>query len=532
MTMVQNSALARFFAALGSLLSTGWDNSLLARLFGAVGRGAARLWPQSLLCRLLDGMERGVKAAASGSTVCCFFRREGSADGIWRESFLCRGLSWLIDLPCTLVGKLAGVCRGAFAGSLAVRAMSTVGGASHLALGVFLLVMLAVPHAFWNNLYCVGGAVAILLLFAVNSGMGAGTRLETQRLSPWYILFMGFVVYGLVCSTDPALSVRYFLFHIACFLIVLLTVSSIRRVGQLRQTVALAVVGVTAASLYGCYQGWVGVEVVANQQDMVLNAGMPGRIYAFFDNPNNFAELLVMLTPFLLAFLLGSEKRWQKVLSALALAACVAAILLTYSRSSWLGLAAAVMVFLALRNWRLVLAFVAVALCAVPFLPKTILNRLLTMGNLMQDSSARYRLAIYDASFTLLKDHGLRGVGLDPDVLREVFKSYPPMFDGNHPIHAHNNYVQMWAELGLFGGLSYLAALLAQVKSGLKAYWRTTDRRVKDLLGAALGGFCGILLVGLVEYTWFYPRNMFIYWFLFGVIAACVRLAGESRETA
>ena len=126
----------------------------------------------------------------------------------------------------------------------------------------------------------------------------------------------------------------------------------------------------------------------------------------------------------------------------------------------------------------------------------------------------------------------VRGVGLDPDVLREVFKSYPPMFDGNHPIHAHNNYVQMWAELGLFGGLSYLAALLAQVKSGLKAYWRTTDRRVKDLLGAALGGFCGILLVGLVEYTWFYPRNMFIYWFLFGVIAACVKLAGESGETA
>ena len=35
------------------------------------------------------------------------------------------------------------------------------------------------------------------------------------------------------------------------------------------------------------------------------------------------------------------------------------------------------------------------------------------------------------------------------------------------------------------------------------------------------------MVVGLAEYTWFYPRNMFIYWFLFGVIAACIKLAGK-----
>ena len=54
--------------------------------------------------------------------------------------------------------------------------------------------------------------------------------------------------------------------------------------------------------------------------------------------------------------------------------------------------------------------------------------------------------------------------------------------------------------------------------------------RLRRLLAAAIGGFCGILVIGLAEYTWFYPRNMFTWWFLFGVIAACVKLAHLQKD--
>ena len=37
---------------------------------------------------------------------------------------------------------------------------------------------------------------------------------------------------------------------------------------QLQLVVSLAVLGVSAAALYGCYQGYVGVDVIASQQDM------------------------------------------------------------------------------------------------------------------------------------------------------------------------------------------------------------------------------------------------------------------------
>lgn len=529
MTIVQNSLLVRFFIALGTVLENGWRSSLLGKVLSRLWGGLVKCWTGSGLRRFLDKLEEGVRRAAAGSGLCRFVSREGAVSRSWPGSFTCRAVAAVVNLPCAFAKWLYKVGGGVLDGSVLFKAMSAAGGATCAVVGVLLLVMLVAPHAVWNNLYCVAGALLAVVLFAVGAARRPRARLEVEGLSPWYILFMAFVVYGMVCSLDPALSVRFFLFHMGCFLIVVLTVSSVHRVEQLQLTLILALVGLTVASLYGCYQGAVGVEVVASQQDMSLNAGMPGRIYSFFDNPNNFAELLAMLIPFLLAFFLNAESKGGKVLSVAALAVCLAAIGMTLSRSSWIGLAVAVAVFLALKNWRFVPLFLVLGLCAIPFLPKSIYNRILTIGN-MQDSSARYRLSIYEASFTMLKDHGLRGVGLDPDVVREVFRDYPPMFDGNHPIHTHNNYVQMWAELGLIGGISYLVALLAQLKRGVKSYWSATDSRVKNLLGAALGGFCGIMVIGLAEYTWFYPRNMFVYWFLFGVIAACVKLAGKKAE--
>ena len=62
------------------------------------------------------------------------------------------------------------------------------------------------------------------------------------------------------------------------------------------------------------------------------------------------------------------------------------------------------------------------------------------------------------------------------------------------------------------------------LKKGVKAFCAAENRKVRNLLSAALGSFSGILLISIAEYTWFYPRNMFVFYFLFGIIAACIKL--------
>ena len=311
--------------------------------------------------------------------------------------------------------------------------------------------------------------------------------------------------------------------------LVLLVVSMVRKYEQLQLMVALAVLGLSVAALYGCYQSYIGVDIVASQQDMNLNQGMPGRVYSFFDNPNNFAEQLAMLLPLNLALFLNSHWR-GKLLSLLSLGVGLVAIGATYGRASWIGLAGAVLVFLALLNWRWVPVFLLVGLAAIPFLPETIYNRILTIFNAGEDSSVQYRFGIYETTRNLMEDYWARGVGLGTDVMKKVFQTYPTNFDGSYPVHTHNNYLQMWGETGILGLLAYLSLLLYQLKSGVKGFCAALDPRVKRMMAAAIGAFCGILVIGVAEYTWYYPRNMFTYWFLFGVIGACIKLVRMEQD--
>ena len=129
-----------------------------------------------------------------------------------------------------------------------------------------------------------------------------------------------------------------------------------------------------------------------------------------------------------------------------------------------------------------------------------------------------------------MEDYWARGVGLGTDVMKKVFQTYPTNFDGSYPVHTHNNYLQMWGETGILGLLAYLSLLLYQLKSGVKSFCAALNPRVKRMMAAAIGAFCGILVIGVAEYTWYYPRNMFTYWFLFGVIGACIKLVRMEQD--
>ena len=498
------------------------ESSYVLRFFLAIWLGLKRAAVNSGVNRLCRGLERGVSRLLSGSVLWNFAWREGVVSRAWGSSLSCRLFTAIVNIPCAIVKVIWKAGKPVWEDSLFCRLLTALGGATFFFLGLFMTVMLMAPHSSWNNTYALMGAVALTALFIAGSASRRHYRLELDTLGPYMSIYMAFICLALLGSLSTRMSMRFFAFHLTSFLLVLVVVSAVHKYEQLQLMVSLAVLGLSVAALYGCYQGYIGVEVVPSQQDMVVNAGMPGRVYSFFDNPNNFAEQLEMLLPLDLALFLNC--RWRgKVLSLLSLVLGVAAIGYTYGRASWIGLALAVVVFVALLDWRWIPVLLLLGLAAIPFLPETIYNRILTIGN-TQDSSTQYRFTIYDTTANLMRDYWHRGVGLGSDIMKKVFQTYPTNFDGSYPIHTHNNYLQMWGEAGIWGILSFLGLLLWQLKKGVKAL-RAADPKLRRMLAAAIGAFCGIMVIGLAEYTWFYPRNMFTYWFLFGVIAACVKLA-------
>lgn len=526
MSVAQGSLFVQFFVLLWTALRDSWSASLPGRAFARVGRA------------LRHGVE--------GSTLCQWLWRDGLLVRRWPDSLTCRILSLLLNLPVAIVRWVYEKGRALFDNSLLFRLGSAVCGGAYLFVGLAMVVLLVIPHKSWDNGYALRAMLLVALLLVAGSATRRSWRLDVDALGPYYVVFMGFLVYGFFGSFATSfengiltgllnqgqnVSVRFFIFYVIAFLIVLMTVSAVHRPRDLQLLIAVALCGLVVAALYGCYQGYVGVPVVPGQQDMKLNENMPGRVYSFFDNPNNFAEILAMFIPFFAALFLNAKTWGGKLLAVLGAVPCLASIGYTLSRSGWIGLAIAMVVFLMLLNWRFLPLFVVLGLAAIPLLPQSILNRILTIGNL-KDSSTQYRFAIYANTTYLLRDYGVRGVGLGHDIMGQAFKVYPTMFDGYYPLHTHNNYLQVWGELGIFGLLSYLAMLCHQIKRGVKAFYSAGDRQVKNLLAAALGGFAGILVIGVAEYTWFYPRNLFLWFFLFAIITCCVKLLRHPKQEA
>ena len=537
MSLVQNSMILQALVRAASVIALVFRGSVfgkIARFFtGTLSRWVLSsaiyrfLFVDGLVARLLFAIARGAK----GSKICSFFWRDGRLAGIWKSSALCAFLTVLANLPASVLTWVHESIRPQWDGSAALRATSVLGGNTPALVGLLLMAAMVIDHSRWDNMYAFVGVLLVFVLFVLAGSHRKGQRFDVASVGPYVILNMAVICFSVVISQDVGGSLRFLVFQFTAFLILLLVVSSVENYRQLQILVALVLIGITVAALYGCWQGIIGVEVKASQTDMTLelNQGMPGRIYSFFDNPNAFAGILVMAMPLTYASTLNAKTWYGRAAALISFALCGLALAQTYSRAGWIGFAVTVVVFVLFWNWRLIPLLFVLGLCCIPILPASIFNRILSIGSSSQDGSMSYRMMIYQATLRLLKEYALQGAGLGSTVLHSTFQTFPPMDNGAYPVHTHNLFLQVWAETGILGLVTFLGAMIHQCKRAVKTCAAPADRRVKLLLGAAVAGICGILVMGLAEYVWFYTRSLYLFWFVFAVMVSGIKIARSTE---
>lgn len=536
MSLIHNSAVAQWLLCAAGFLGTVCRESVPGKIAAFFTGGTLKRWIRSsgvyrflfvdgLVARFLAAVIR----AAKESVVCAFLWREGELAKFWKQSVLCTVLTGLANLPASVLTWIHETVRPQWEGSTLLRAGTFLGGHTPVWMGLLLMVTVSIDHSKWDNMYAFVGVLLIFALFVLAGSHRRGQRFDVKSLGLYVILNMAVICCSVLISQDRWTSVRFLVFQLTAFLILLLTVSSVKDYRQMRILISLVVVGLTVAALYGCYQGIVGVEVNTSQTDLTveLNQSMPGRIYSFFDNPNAFAGVLVMVMPLTYALVLNAETWYGRFAALIALALCGLALAQTYSRAGWIGFAVTVVVFVLFWNWKLIPVLIFAGLCCLPILPESIYNRILTIGS-KEDGSTNYRFHIYKATFQLLKVYWLQGVGLGSNVLHNAFKQFPSMYNGAYPVHSHCLYLQIWAETGIFGLLTFLGAVIHQGKNAVKACC-SADRRIKLVIGAAVSAICGILVMGLVEYVWFYTRSLYLFWFIFAVAISGIKIARSTE---
>ena len=128
----------------------------------------------SLLARVLRGIAQAWSRACAGSVLIQFVTREGCLSKAWKDSGLCRILTFLLSIPTILLQKLYGACREAFENSVAARIVFAVVEETPLAVAWLMLVIMVIPFKYWNNAYSFAGFL-LCFLWRWPRACGSGT---------------------------------------------------------------------------------------------------------------------------------------------------------------------------------------------------------------------------------------------------------------------------------------------------------------------------------------------------------------------
>lgn len=230
--------------------------------------------------------------------------------------------------------------------------------------------------------------------------------------------------------------------------------------------------------------------VLTGGQNQVL-----GPPQSFIEGNTEIGLALNMVVP-LLVFLRRQESRpWIRHVLAVCVVFSIIAIVFTYSRGAFLGLAVVLALLIVRSRAKMVTAIVlAVGLLVInASLPEKWVDRMETITTYEQDNSAMARLTAWRVAYHLALDHPLLGGGFRTFTV-EVYDQYEPGWGLD--TDAHNVYLQVLGEHG-FTGLAIYVALIASTMISLRRLMRKfrrdpTHRWVHDcaqMLEVSLAGY-------------------------------------------
>ncbi len=418
--------------------------------------------------------------------------------------------------------------------------------------GLILFLILAVAIVIWH-----GGRTAIeiksvvvqitcmLILFLSALNLLSEDKILISR-KPVVILagVYGILMTGAYLRTNMS-SLNYQalmpqLFGILVFMLVIHHFSK----DDIGKLICLCVAAGVISSLYGILQ-YFHFDPLKWE-----NIGAFGtlRVVSFFGNKNYFAIFLLLMIPMGGYIALTSERRISIIVGTLSTVCMIVALSLSYSKGAFIGFflsATASGALLFLRKKQIIfkdaknyapasksesgsqLDFLKKASFCIPLV--LMLMIVFLSQDIQKDYSRRIkrseyhimqRLSFYQAAAEIITRHPFFGVGPGNFAVsyQENEKYKVKTYNPNDVLnHVHNDFLEIWAEYGLFSLLAYIGILSAFFHEWAKGFKKAC--KPDHQLGFVLI-FCsltGYLFYSLLTVAGRYMSSVFYFWLIMGI---------------
>ncbi len=396
--------------------------------------------------------------------------------------------------------------------------------------GLALLLFLTPFFVFLPRTSILLGGALLFVAFSYAIKLFRGKRIAYFTSIDLFVIFFGlFTLMGAFGTYSGASSqsvLMYLILLLGYFLCSQLFTSRF----WLTRGVAFFALGGCVSGLYGIFQ-YVTGNTASTWQDEEMFSDIAGRAVSFYENPNMFGEVMMMVLPLALALFLLSKTKLARLSSVVNFAAAALGLILSFSRGAWVGVIFAMAVFLLMWNKKS-LTILLFSLLLIPFLPlilpESIVMRFLSIGN-MGDSSTSYRVYIWRAAIDMIKDFFLFGIGAGEVNFKAVYPQYA--YSGIERVpHTHNLYFQVFLEGGVFAFISLMAMLTVFVSVVVSFISKEKNGFPRLVAAAGLAGIFGALLQGATDYIWYNYRVYFLFFALMGISVAAIRAGKKDNK--
>ena len=375
-----------------------------------------------------------------------------------------------------------------------------------------------------SGCFLVESATVILVICSAGLFFLRTLRGEFVFTKPVSISFLLFIVISAVTSlfgVNLNNSIWELLRLLSYFLLFILVFDfckdSQRRDWLVRGLIAVSIV-------VAFYSAWMFVS------DERLQRGL--QIIGPFFWHNQMAGFLLLILPLVAALFLFERNKKLKLFLGLLSLFLLGELIFTYSRASWLSILPSGLILLVFylrkfglkRNISLSFLTFLVVLVLVIGSYEPFRNRFLSVFQEIlpatRTTSGNLRAQALQVGVKIFKDYKLTGVGSgNIGIVYPSYQSEPWLFAK----YTHNQYLQIFAENGVFGGLGFIAVFFALLV-GLKRNWKSARKVFSENPSATGIGLA--VLAGAVhsffEYNLNIPALAALFWIEAAILSSFV----------
>lgn len=249
------------------------------------------------------------------------------------------------------------------------------------------------------------------------------------------------------------------------------------------------------------------------------------KVSATFKFSNILGTYLATILPIFLSVTVLSDvrKRTKAILTALSLL-LFGCLLLSQARGAWLSFILGFLFIFIFSGRKKCLFAVSIllmlAVLAWVFGTPLIKAQIRSFTNLRGDLSTNDRVLIWKTGWKMFAKHPLLGSGLG--TFMRVYENSKPK-DYPWIVYAHNCYLQMAAESGVFGLLFFLIFILGIFRSTVMKFLRTSDKLISAYGIGILSGIVAYLFNSLVDTTLYSLPLAVLFWSFAGLASARIK---------